>query len=79
MDVDYRGKFGCHHISLYVEKYKKANRIPILSKMSSVIGKSFFSSYYQVIQYQVIYLEKMSNLFSKFFEIDLFLAHISER
>ena len=42
MDVDFRGKFGCHHISLYVEKYEKANRILILSKTVKCNRSKFF-------------------------------------
>ena len=38
-----RGKFGGHHISLYVEKYeKKVNRIMIISKLINCKRSKFF-------------------------------------
>ena len=65
-----RGKTGGHHISLYVEKYEKVNRILIISKTINCKRSNSFP-YCQVIQYQVIHLKHKLNWFSKNLEIEI--------
>ena len=77
-----RGKFGGHHISLYVEKNdKKIIESLLYPKQSTVKGQSFFfSPYCQVRQYQVIHISKNCQIgFLNIWKSCIFLVHISER